>query len=64
MENQHSLDTYYYKLPTSEHQRSIENQRCRDDISRAGNAIPRPSRMDQIIGAQVSCITLVKLEIF
>ena len=64
MENQHSLDTYYYKLPTTEHQRSIENQRCRDDISRAGNTIPRPSRMDQIIGAQVSCITVVRIQMF
>lgn len=38
MENQHVIDTYYYKFPSQEHQR--ENQRnCRSGLPRIGNVI-------------------------
>ena len=40
MENQHVLDTYYYKFPSQEEQHQRENQRnCRSGLPRIGNVI-------------------------
>ena len=40
MENQHVLDTYYYKFPSQENQHPQENQRnCRNGLPRIGNVI-------------------------